>query len=301
MTMKYNRLGDRIKECRQSLGLSQTELAHQLHCTQAALSQYEKGNREPGFQELVKIASTLNTSTDYLLGVTHIKTGDANIKLIGNYLGLTEEAISILHDSYWDYKEKLEKDYIQNEVLLNSGAIPGDESYDEDFQHVLNSSNIDLSDYMKFINEFICSSAFITFSRKLCNNLHLERCIYDMLRVITRKYDKIESELFESDVAAKAFALVDDSEDYLQQYLLNVFEAQTALLNFIQEFTKLGVIKELDDKESFYRKLHYCIYHYTCHMFESKSFSFEEFDEAMKKDEFKLVDNATRILKNALD
>ncbi len=77
MSEKYNILGSRIKELRQSLSLSQAELAQQLHCTQAALSQYESGNREPGLQELVRIASVLNTSTDYLLGVTHIKTVDA--------------------------------------------------------------------------------------------------------------------------------------------------------------------------------------------------------------------------------
>ncbi len=301
MSEKYNRLGDRIKERRQSLGLSQAELAYQLHCTQAALSQYENGNRQPGFQELVQIASALNTSTDYLLGVTHIKTVDSNIKMIGDYLGLTEESIGVLHDLYMKHKEKIEDDYLQREVLYWSGAVPGDEEYEEQFQHVLKSSYIELNDYEKFINDFICSSAFKIFTRKLCNNLFLERSIYDMLRVITRKYDQIESDLFTSDVAAKAYALVEDSDVYLKQYLLNVFEAQTVLLNFIQEFTKLEGVKELDYKESFYRRLCFCIYEYTHHMFEKENFSFEEFDEAMKKDEFKLADIATKILKDALD
>lgn len=298
MSEKYNTLGDRIKERRQSLCLSQAELAQQLHCTQAALSQYENGNREPGLQELKQIALVLNTSTDYLLGVTHIRTVDADIKLIGNYLGLTEEAISILHDFYWDYKGKVEKDYIQSEVSLQSGTVPGDEGYEEDFQHIMNGLNIDLHDYMKFINEFITSSAFKIVSRKLCNNLYLERHIYDMLRVVTRQYDQIESELFVSDVVGKACALVDDSEDYLNQYLLNVFETHTALLNFIQEFTMLEVVKELEYKESFYRKVHYFLYEHTPDMYERERFSFEEFDAAMIKDELKLVDKATKILKN---
>lgn len=296
MPEKYNTLGERIKELRQSLCLSQAELAQQLHCTQAALSQYENGNREPGLQELIQIALALNTSTDYLLGVTHIKTVDANMKMIGNYLGLTEESISILHDFYWDYKEKMGKDYLEREALFYYGVAPGDETYEERFQQILKSSYIDLNEYVKFINEFICSSAFKIFSHKLCNNLYVERNIYDMLCVITRKYEHIESELFESDVAAKAYALVDDSEDYLKQYLLNVFEAQTALLNFIQEFTKLEVIKELEYKESFYRKVCLCIYEYTHYMFERGSFSFEELDEAMKNDAYKLKEKATELL-----
>lgn len=298
MSEKYNTLGDRIKERRQSLCLSQAELAQQLHCTQAALSQYENGNREPGLQELIQIASALNTSTDYLLGVTHIKTVDANIKMIGNYLGLTEESISILHDFYWDYKGKVEKDYIQSEVLLQSGTVIGDEGYEEEYQQMLRNLSIDLDDYVKFVNKFIGSSAFKILNRKLCNNLYLERHIYDMLFVITRKYDRIESELFESDVVGKACALVDDSEDYLKQYLLNVFEAQTALLNFIQEFTKLEAIKELDNKESFYRKVHYYLYEYAPRVNEREKITFEEFDAAMIKDELKLVDKATKLLKN---
>lgn len=296
MSEKYNTLGNRIKERRQSLCLSQAELAQQLHCTQAALSQYENGNREPGLQELIQIASVLNTSTDYLLGITNIKTVDANIKMIGDYLGLTEEAISILHDFYWEHKEKLKKDSLQKEVLFYSKAVPGDEGYEEDLQHILKGRNIDLNDYMKFINKFITSSAFKILSRKLCNNLCIERYIYDMLRMITREYDQIESELFESDVVGKACALVDDSEDYLKQYLLNVFEAQTALLNFIQEFTKLEVVKELEYKESFYRKAYFYLYEHTPRISEREHISFEEFDEAMIKDKFKLLDNATKIL-----
>ena len=298
MSEKYNTLGGRIKELRQSLCLSQAELAQQLHCTQAALSQYESGNREPGYQELVKIATALDTSTDYLLGVTHIKSVDVNIKTIGNYLGLTEDSVKRLHDLYWEYKEKVGKDYLQREILAFSGAVPGDERYEEEFRCLLKSSQIDLNDYMKFINGFICSSAFKIFSRCLCNNLFLERYVYDMMRVITRKYDQIESELFESNVAAKAYALVDDSEDFLKRYSLNVFDAQMALLNFIEEFTKLEVVKELDYKESFYRKLCFYIYEHTRDMFESGSFSVEKLDAAMIKDEFKLIDDALNILNN---
>ena len=115
---------------------------------------------------------------------------------------------------------------------------------------------------------------------------------------ITRKYDQIESELWESDVVSKACALVDDSEDYLKQYLLNVFEMQTALLNFIQEFTKLEVIKELEYKESFYRKVHYYLYECAPRVNGREKITFEEFDAAMKKDKFKLADNATKILNN---
>ena len=106
MMIKNNILGNRIKELRVSLSLSQAQLAEQLHCTQAALSQYEKGVRDPSLQDLKKIASVLNTSTDYLLGITHIKSTDVNTQMIGDHLGFTEETIEKLHNLYWQYKRK---------------------------------------------------------------------------------------------------------------------------------------------------------------------------------------------------
>lgn len=296
MSEKYNTLGSRIKELRQSLKLSQVELAQRLHCTQAALSQYESGNREPGLQELVQIALELNTSTDYLLGITHIKTANTNVKMIGNYLGLSEESITILHNQYYEYKEKIEKDYVQSEVLSFWGTKPGDETYEEDFEHILKRAYLDLNDYMKFLNEFICSSTFKLLIRCLCNNLFLERNIYDMLRVTTRKYEQIESSFLESDITSKVFALVEDSEDYLNQYTLNVFEAQNTMLKFIQEFTRLEIVKELEYTESFYRKLCFFLYDKTHSMHGKGTFSFEELDEAIKSDVYKIAEKATKIL-----
>ena len=184
---KYNTLGNRIKECRQALSWSQAELAQQLHCTQAALSLYENGNREPGLQELVKIASVLNTSTDYLLGVTHIKSTDFNIKTIGDYLGLTEESISELRNNYIKHKECLSKDYLEKEVDLLSGSTPGDKNYELEFDYFLKYYQLDLDDYIKFLNEFICSSAFKVLMHRMTSNLFIERTVYDILRIASRQ------------------------------------------------------------------------------------------------------------------
>lgn len=42
---------------------------------------------------MVKLAKLYNTSTDYLLGLTDIKTTDTELKAVCEYTGLTEEAI----------------------------------------------------------------------------------------------------------------------------------------------------------------------------------------------------------------
>lgn len=295
---KYNTLGSRIKELRQSLSLSQAELAQQLHCTQAALSQYESGSREPGLQELVKIATALQTSTDYLLGLTHIKSIDADIKKIGDYLGLSEESIKILRDFYWEHKEKTGKDYLEKEVKLDMGSVPGDETYEQDFSDMSQYYQQDLGDYMKFINQFICSSAFKIMSLCLCNNLFVERTIYDVLRVAVRRYDEIESVLFETNEVKKAHGLIEDSEDFLKKYSLNIFEAQTAILDFCKKFTRLEAIKELDYKESFYQKIHFNIYHHTHSMYESDNYSVKKLNQALSEDVFQVNSKINELLKD---
>lgn len=60
----------RIKELRKKKGLSQLRLATDLNTTQNTISRYETGEREPGIDELIKIADYFNVSVDYLIGRT---------------------------------------------------------------------------------------------------------------------------------------------------------------------------------------------------------------------------------------
>ena len=57
----------RLKEIRKAKGISQIKLAMDLHTTQNTISRYETGEREPGINELIKIADYFNVSVDYLL------------------------------------------------------------------------------------------------------------------------------------------------------------------------------------------------------------------------------------------
>ena len=58
----------RLKELRKKKGISQLRLATDLNTTQNTISRYETGEREPGIDELVKIADYFNVSVDYLIG-----------------------------------------------------------------------------------------------------------------------------------------------------------------------------------------------------------------------------------------
>jgi transcriptional regulator with XRE-family HTH domain len=61
-------IADRIKVKRGALRLSQTELASRVNISQSSINQYEKGVKTPSVPILRKIALSLDTSVDYLLG-----------------------------------------------------------------------------------------------------------------------------------------------------------------------------------------------------------------------------------------
>ena len=60
----------RLKELRKKKGISQLRLATDLNTTQNTISRYETEEREPGIDELIKIADYFNVSVDYLIGRT---------------------------------------------------------------------------------------------------------------------------------------------------------------------------------------------------------------------------------------
>lgn len=60
----------RIRDLRRKKGISQLRLATDLNTTQNTISRYETGEREPGIEELIKIADYFGVSVDYLIGRT---------------------------------------------------------------------------------------------------------------------------------------------------------------------------------------------------------------------------------------
>lgn len=64
----------RIRELRKARGISQLKLAMDLNTNQNTISRYETGEREPGINELIKIADYFNVSVDYLLERTNNPT-----------------------------------------------------------------------------------------------------------------------------------------------------------------------------------------------------------------------------------
>ena len=61
---------NRLKECREKLGISKMEAAKRMQLSQPAYLRYESGARTPSIQTLEVIAQVLDTSKEYLMNLT---------------------------------------------------------------------------------------------------------------------------------------------------------------------------------------------------------------------------------------
>ncbi|MDE5977004.1 MAG: helix-turn-helix domain-containing protein [Turicibacter sp.] len=66
-------IGERLARIRKEKGLSQEELAHRLHVTRQAISNWERQKTEPDLETLIKIADVFEKDIDELLGRDQLK------------------------------------------------------------------------------------------------------------------------------------------------------------------------------------------------------------------------------------
>ena len=78
ITMKritgYEMLGGRMKECRLDIDMSVEEVAGIMGIKKSVYLSYEAGQKDIRSRKLLSLSHIFNVSTDYLLGLTDIKT-----------------------------------------------------------------------------------------------------------------------------------------------------------------------------------------------------------------------------------
>lgn len=83
----------RLKKLREQKKLNQTELANLLEVSNGSISKWERGDRQPDYETLEKIADTFNVTIDYLLGRSDIKYKSDNSQI--NF-STPQEALSFI-------------------------------------------------------------------------------------------------------------------------------------------------------------------------------------------------------------
>jgi transcriptional regulator with XRE-family HTH domain len=66
--MAMKSVSEQIKQCRESLQMTKSELAVKAGLTPAAITQFEAGDREPSLESLKKLADALEVSVNFLIG-----------------------------------------------------------------------------------------------------------------------------------------------------------------------------------------------------------------------------------------
>lgn len=69
----------KLKELRETRGISQSAFAREINVAQNTVSNWERGTREPDNETLAKIADYFGVTTDYLLGREHNENKKNNL------------------------------------------------------------------------------------------------------------------------------------------------------------------------------------------------------------------------------
>ena len=94
-------VGKRIIEALNTMKMTQKELASRIGVTEAVISRYISGDRAPKPEMLANIATALNTTSDFLLGIERDEFDYARVKriLARNASEMTEQQKKELIDA----------------------------------------------------------------------------------------------------------------------------------------------------------------------------------------------------------
>ncbi len=85
-----------LKILRNEKGLNQSQLANVLGVSRGSISFYETGERVPDAEVLKKMAAFFGVTSDYLIGLTDVKSVDIQLQKICEYTGLNENSVCTL-------------------------------------------------------------------------------------------------------------------------------------------------------------------------------------------------------------
>jgi len=105
----------RFRELMSEKKMTQEELAAVLKVTRQSVSNYSNGLYPPS-ETLLDIAKEFEVSADYLLGLSDIKSVNADLQSAAAYLGVSENAVNGLKEEFDDIKS--EGDGTEGELML---------------------------------------------------------------------------------------------------------------------------------------------------------------------------------------
>lgn len=95
--MEDNVFGERLRKLRLERGKTIYNVADDFYLSASVIGCYERGVNEPPLGRVTAFAKYYGVSTDYLLGMTDIRTADNDMKCACIMTGFSNEIIEMLH------------------------------------------------------------------------------------------------------------------------------------------------------------------------------------------------------------
>ena len=105
----------KLKELREQVGFSQTQLANELGISRGSISHYENGERQPDVDVLVWLCKYFNVSADYLIGLSDVATLNTDMQAVCDYIGLDDVSVGIVKNAATTRKNVL--------LMINNGKV----------------------------------------------------------------------------------------------------------------------------------------------------------------------------------
>lgn len=217
-----NIIGKRINSALAEKDIKQKELAKKIGVNDNVISYWCSGSRTPNTQQIIQICNVLGVSADYLLGLTDVATTDKDLQYICDYTGLDEKAIQKLR-------------------LYTQGA-------DDFFVNPTNEYKNLINVQKTVINNFLNSRCFDDLTTRFTTQQSINEEVCNILNEIKNTTDNNESNgstLSKLQGMARE-AIIRNKQD------LNIYRAQTAILDYIRRELQTYTQDDLDNIENYY-------------------------------------------------
>ncbi len=144
-------VGKRIQEIRKEKGLKQDYLAEKVQINRPNISKYETGETAIPLDILKKISKILDTSTDYLLGLTECKTPKTNYRALCDATGIDDTAVEILEEINFVHDGQYLIPIIN--FLIKQEELPPDEAFFEEKYSKIENSKLTEKEKKKYIRK----------------------------------------------------------------------------------------------------------------------------------------------------
>ena len=217
-----NIIGKRINSALAEKDIKQKELAKKIGVNDNVISYWCSGSRTPNTQQIIQICNVLGVSADYLLGLTDVATTDKDLQYICDYTGLDEKAIQKLR-------------------LYTQGADSFFVNPTNEYKNLINVQKT-------VINNFLNSRCFDDLTTRFTTQQSFNEDVCNILNEIKNTTDNNESNgstLSKLQGMARE-AIIRNKQD------LNIYRAQTAILDYIRRELQTYTQDDLDNIENYY-------------------------------------------------